>query len=434
MLNELAPLLGSLKANELCRKLNGRDTNQVLPTEMELALLWALSKVGHLEIEPEWFGTGRLPDAYSEALFRGRTAFVEIAALSDVSLSGEKHMRRAARLISGFANEISTKAGQHLFFRFAEEAGYENRTYFRRRRVSSNFHLDDTIRAQVVEWLNSWPPFPNLPLHIRNAHIDVTIEWRERKQGDLNYHCSMPPECYSLINNPITRVLKQKGEQLRNPADDSLRCVILADVGCTLLRRLNDWDPMKRRVSGRQIVETYLRDAARAIDVICIISPSRQLTLRGSSAIAWELTPFVKTGIQVDFGGFETLKRVLPRPRFEGYQVHSLQEQSLFHPKRKGWYLPTTLSRSPTEISVKISSRAFIDLLAGRIDYAKFMALTASDASRNLIKHHLDRGETISDLRLERCGLDSDDDAIVIEFRRDPAAATFRIPETLGQK
>lgn len=69
MLDEIRPLLNSeSKYKDLVNRLNADQTDQAMPGEIELSLLWALSKIGDIEVEPEWFGGTRLPDAYSNNL------------------------------------------------------------------------------------------------------------------------------------------------------------------------------------------------------------------------------------------------------------------------------------------------------------------------------------------------------------------------------
>lgn len=45
--------------------------------------------------------------------------------------------------------------------------------------------------------------------------------------------------------------------------------------------------------------------------------------------------------------------------------------------------------------------------------------------ARNLFEHWLKLGHVISDARFESGGVDADDDYVILEFRRDPAAAEF---------
>jgi hypothetical protein len=91
--------------------------------------------------------------------------------------------------------------------------------------------------------------------------------------------------------------------------------------------------------------------------------------------------------------------------------------------------LSTNLSwRKGEKSEIKFSARAFLDLLAGRITPEQAKRTLASSASA-VVKAHLDRGETIADLRLEPGGPDYDDDHIVITFSDDPAARQLKASE-----
>ena len=57
----------------------------------------------------------------------------------------------------------------------------------------------------------------------------------------------------------------------------------------------------------------------------------------------------------------------------------------------------------------------------------QFGHITGLKDGDNVFKRCLDQGEVISSIRIERCGIDEDDDALVIEFQRDAAAAPLRL-------
>lgn len=81
-------------------------------------------------------------------------------------------------------------------------------------------------------------------------------------------------------------------------------------------------------------------------------------------------------------------------------------------------------------MKLKISSRAVLDLLAGRGGLEQFRraGLCARDGERNLFENLLAQGMTLSAVSLEYCGPDADDDYFVFEFADDPAAREFTAP------
>jgi hypothetical protein len=92
-------------------------------------VLWALSKLGEIEIELDWFDARR-PDAYSECLFAASSCAVEVTAISDARLTQDEDMRRIAARLCEFANSVRKGHGKHLHFTSARRAGTSPRAMF----------------------------------------------------------------------------------------------------------------------------------------------------------------------------------------------------------------------------------------------------------------------------------------------------------------
>jgi hypothetical protein len=242
----------------------------------------------------------------------------------------------------------------------------------------------------------------------------------------------MPPEIRHISDNYIFNALEGKAKQLRNTHFKGIRCVILADVGSTALRRFDNFDYTNRVYNGGQIADHFFRSKANpGIDVIAIVTPNRKnWGLAGfRETIEWKIGLHCRPCVNIDPAGFERLAETLPPPRREGYQSRQLHEQSVFAPNAKGRYLSTQVSwRKGDKSEIKFSARAILDLLAGRITPEQAKRAFDSLAGKAL-KAHLDRGETIADLRLEPGGPDQDDDHIVFTFSDDPAARELKASE-----
>ena len=421
MLNDLVPYLEESKAKDLISRLRNKRAEQALPAEMEMALLWGLHRLGEMEPEPKWFGTGRLPDAYSELLFPSQPTIVEIAAMLDIALSGEEDMRRVSYLLCEAANKIKRKSGKHLFFYFFEESGYEERTYYRRRKVEKDFTVTDKLLNALATWLKQ-PPHPRERLHLSDGKTEVLVEWREQKQNQFNFFCSMPSEVHSITENPLYTLLTEKSDQLKNPEYEGIRCVLLADAGSTLLRRLHHVDVTNRTVSGQSIIDNFL--SSSKIDVVCVFSPYRPPSTilgRVNTSISWRVTPFFRPRLTLPLKGIERLTAALPKPRFEGYQAKELHQQGLFSHSDNRWYIASNISTGTT-MTISISARALLDLLAGHITQEQFIQKTMN-GGQNQFKYHLDQGDIITAITVEHGGLDEDDDRFTIKFSRDPSVA-----------
>jgi len=429
MLDDLVPLVEPPKLRDLKARLENKRTSQAVPAEFELGLLWTLSTMGEFEVEPEWFGA-RCPDAYTECLFEGQPCAVEITAISDARLSQEEDMRRIATRLCEVANKYRRGLGRHLHFQFAEASGHTEKGYVRRRLVDKEFVPTETTAKQFQGWLALQRDRPPLKLQQGNTHVTVT--WHAiRQHQHFNFFSSMPAEAYSLEDNPLYEALAEKARQLASPSFSGLRCVLVADAGSRMLR---DQDASMRThgtVTARQVIEHFLREVAGAVDVVLVLSPYRNnLNVWRREPIRWRFSDFARPGIELPDAGVKKLVASLPPPRFEGYQARTLQQQAAFRHDARGWYVGTTIESRRTGMTIKISARALLDLLAERITVKQFQHFTGLEdkpGQPNIFKHRLEQGDILSDVKIEPGGIDEDDDWLVMELKHDPAAALLRL-------
>lgn len=432
MLNDLSGLLTEQKALDLLHRLEDKRVEQVLPAEAELALLWALSQLGPLEIEPAWWGDNRRPDAYTEQLFEGLPAAIEIAATNDNTISGEAAMDAVALAISNCSNKVRKGTGAHLYFSFREESGYNGGRYFRRVLAPTSYEVSESVRQSISSWLLSGESMHSR-LRICEPGLDVEIQHTKRKQTRFhNVWSSMPPEVHSLTKNPLFDVLKRKLAQLKAADPKTKRVIFLADVGSTLLNRLGDIgeiDITHRRVSAREIITHFVTKNADRIDFVVVFSPKRQSGPFGGQ-LRWSIWVFSRPGLDGIPPGLELIGRVLPSPRYEGYQVRSLFRQGVFSPGARGQYIGTMIEGGMNIHRIKVPARAFLDLMAGRITSEQFYYfLGERNGEKNLFKHWLDLGMTLKNASIAPRDIDQDDDHLILEFEDDPSARPLRLSE-----
>lgn len=438
MLDELAPLVDARKARDLLARLEKNKVDQALPAEMELAFLWALSKIGDLDVEPDWWGDDRRPDAYTEHLVAGEPAVIEIAAPNDNAISGEQIMDGVAVRIGEFASHLEKDLGDHLYYRFAEERGYEGGVYFRRRLAPDGYVLSDDARSRIERWVTSGAA-PGSKLHLIEPGLNVEIERTAHRQTRWhNIWSTMPPEAHSPDDNPLYKLLTRKLAQLKAARPGTHRFIFLGDAGSTLLNRMDnigDYDPMRRRVSGYQILSHFVQANAHAIDSIVVIAPSRKRTMMGLGELQWQVSVCNRPEFEFDLGPLAALVKHLPQPRFEGYQARSLFRQGAYKPTARGWTRGMNIKgRVGGPMEVRISSRALMDLLAGRITAEQFRREVGErPGETNIFKHWLDAGKTIQGLAFEPGGLDEDDDHLVLTLANDPGASPLRLRPTEGE-
>lgn len=430
-LDELAPHLDGGKARDLVGRLEDKKRpEQALGAEWELILLWALSKLGDFEVEPHWVATADKPDAFSGMLIPGEQALVEIMALSDVAISGEKEMTAAAQKICDVASGLQPRAGKHLSFRFLEESGYENGRYYRRRRVSRDFLVTPEITATLKSWLDDSPP--SKPLRLTNAKLDALVDWQHLEMRKPQVWCSMPPLVHSIDDNALFKRLKEKKRQLRHSGPGLRRCIFIADAGSSLLNDLNRRDPCNRTVSGAAIIRHFLQEDGD-VDAIAVFSIVRRQKVFGIERTKPQIvmTSFVSPTRPLDIAeGLRHVEAHLPAVRFEGYQARQLLQQQAFMPTAKRWNSGTTFMHKGNDgpIILKFSSRALLELMTGKISQAEFANTIGLNEGLTLAGL-LQKGFTLHALSLAALGMDQDDDHCVVELRRDPAAAPLHAPQ-----
>lgn len=439
MLNEVNLLFSSEKVRDLLVRLEDKRVEQVLPAEMELAVLWALSGIGEIDVEPYWWANNSRPDVYTEAFVPGKPAIIEITTPNDNAISGEEAMDVIALQISNFANTIRKNLGRYLYFRFNEKSGYKNGQYFRRRLAPVGYELGEASKLRIRQWIDSGT-VEHTVLRIVEDGLDVEIERKNYKQ--IRYHnfwSSMPSETHSVNENPLYKLLVRKLEQLKGAPPGTLKFIFLGDAGSTLLNRIGSFgeiDPTYCRVSGREILNYFVNTHSTCIDSVVVIAPYREHFAMPSSELRWRVSVFNRLGFSFDKSQLEHLVKRLPVPRFEGYQARSLFRQGMFHPSAPGWsagfYIQTT---NKGIMKVKLSSRALLDFLAGRITAERFKSnLGDKNGRENLFKHWLDLGYTLKSVEIESGGVDIDDDWLVLTFCDDPAARALKLVEKTSNK
>lgn len=435
MLDDLAPLLDGGKGRDMVRRLRRKEVEQVLPAEMELALLWALAKTGNLQVEPEWSPGGKRPDAYSDMLIPGKGCAIEITAPSDNAISGEADMDRIARQIAACVDEVKKGVGAFLYFTFLETNGFRDGQYYRYRLAPADYELTERASASIRAWAAT--PMQS-PLEFRDGTMQVNVIRKERRQVRChNIHSSMPAETHSLNDNPLFQLLERKMKQLRDVPAGALRIIFLADAGSSLLRdvyRSDDANRGQMRKSGSDIIWHFLRGRGREIDAVVVFSPYTEYSTFpdpfGRAPQRWNVSFFGNDNLPDIPEALHDVAAALPPPHYQGYQARSLFRQGSFTPKSRGQYLGMswTIGKDGRR-SMRLPARMLLDLLAGRLSEDSFRSMIDGGGRQsNIFKLWLEHGYTISGAEMLPRDIDEDDDHLVLHFTEDAAASEFRLP------
>ena len=427
MVDDISQLTTQAKVNDLLSRLESRNTRDAMAAEAELSMVWAISQVADVTVEPV-AGNGRQPDAFSRDLFGSGGAIVEVRALSDDSFSGRKPMVRTANILASTADRIAKRAGSHLAFEFLDRS-YWDRRYHRERCVDPAFEVSTGVEKLLRDWIirRQCSDGPH-KLHVTDGKTDLIITWSDVPARERPVFCRMPPVAYDLEDNPVYKALKKKSKQIGDAGSEHLRVVFLFDAGCELLRYIGRAASYVLERHGEDIVRHALRKLS-GIDIVCVCSPFRdwRVVLGPPREVVWNVTCFDRRVAvpESEYKRLELLATKLPRARFEGYQARQIHRRGGFFPNAHGRYKGTEMTMQGGAIRVRISSRLLQEYLAGRLDAERFRSAAFANDD-NLFKTWLEKGQTIQGATFESGGVDEDDDYVVLDFGADWGARSLR--------
>ena len=435
MIAELDPWLGERKRKEYIQRIEHGATKQSLAAEAELGVLFALTRADpDARIEPEDLGGNRLIDAYSPSLFTDGPAALEVTALSDDTMAGREQIQRAARIITHFCNKIRKRSGKRLRFQFSEWSGRNGNWLERTPSVVPQYSLSEQAKEQLTAWLSNknWPNPKELVLSEKTIYVKIVA--CESESNHLSAYSPVPALIYHPERNPIYRALHKKVRQLSGFDQAVIKCVVIVDVGCSVLTNLR---PISS--GGSQLIPENVISWARekfGIDLVVVLSPAiprsrgfpSNLLAPVEQAVQWQVTVFCDNQNEKDYS--TSVRRWvthLPAPRINSDLARQLHEQGAFSPAKNVATVSPVLKSDwqNKRCEMKISARLLQEFLAGRMTREAFERETFGGIE-NVFELSLARGELISDIRFESAGIDEDDDWVVVTLSDDPAARELK--------
>lgn len=435
MLDELSQYLDREKRSDLVNRLNDKRVEQSLPAEAELAVLWMLKDFEAFEIEPFWWAGGKKPDAYVEGLIPGMPAVVEVTAISDNSMSGEKDMDYCARELMRVADSAERGSGDYLHFSFAESRRRERNVSIREIAAPKNFTPSEDTIILIRDWLLCGKSLSQ-PLAISDGGLNVKIERRKVKLTRYhNIHTSRPPRVYSDVDNPIYRSLCQKLAQVEGAGKGIWKVIVLFDAGSRMLSDLaedNRLGGFEQHSTAKSIINRFIRDKEGRVDAVLAIVPIKKF-----EPVVFSANRFERKWRAICFGmenrenlallqSLAGLINMFPPPIHSGVNARNLTRGKALSHKSRGWYLPTTISGIGGDLKFKTSVRVFQDFLARRISENDFRRYLGDGDGAFDLKSYFDGGYAIKMVSFEPGGVDNDDDYIIFELSQDPSNAQYK--------
>lgn len=416
---------------KLVQKLN-RNDRQSLDFEWEVSLLFALEQIGTVEYEI-CHGGKSLPDVTFRLPGKRNVCFVaEVATVSDRGLEEENPVRmfedflhektRAFEIPGGFSYSVEgTPVGERYWDRKVKLAMPGRKKL----RAFLEKHLTPRLREIKESGLEE------ADISINEESFRISITYRKGGTGFSGGHVSYTA-AYSLHRNPVYTSLKGKARRLAQSDFGGCKGIFLCDGWCDLLDSQFSSSPS---YGIGEIIGDFLRQ---------------------NSSISFVVTLWVKQPYRGVFDGPQHPRlhvKVFPNPtaRFplSNKTAQSLQKIPALLPKPvneavnavyrieagrcaigETHYGGSTLRDCNDGISIRISSRALLDLLAGKIDPSKFTEdhWPAPDypgtGRNNPFVKAIDWGMMIETLSIERKE-DEDDDWITFKLAPDVALKPF---------
>jgi hypothetical protein len=422
----LDDLIGIVAPAQFIGRLNDKRFENALPAEVELGLVWAASRLGGFESEPKWYSPeGRLPDGISTALFSGHDTVFDVKAVSDRAIPGVAGMRTISAKLVEAANKVSKGSSRNLSFFFFERRDYDNPKLHRSIHAPPKHVVGEAALAALAAFVRSSPQ-EGAYVDLVDGDLIVRMTWKPGTHPLFNYRSSTVNEIFDPDHNYIAAALREKARQLRSPDFAGLKGVLLVDIGSATLKKLKGIDHLGRSASGTQIIQRHLEKPDGGLDFVCVFSPRTETSMWQQTRHVWQVSAFMRCGLQLPMDGLNALAVQLPAPRFDGYELEHLHEQRLFREQSRGWYLGSRMTSNTVDnkMTATFSARALHEFLAGRIDGDRLrksmIGMTAA------FEYQLTRGHTLQNARVIPGGIDEDDDLIELTFAPDPAASAFQ--------
>jgi len=408
-------------------------SDNTIPTEWELAILVAFSKLGTVFAEPETGSTR--PDLLFTPRGGTQSILLEIGTVSD------KHLHQNNpfdQLMEDFGQRLRKEFPDRQLGRFhVDVRQLSPLPTYRGERVTQHLRLPKPHEFKRTIFSRRFDKFlasiKNVPTQaheyaVKDHRADVTIRFEPGARG-LSAGHPVYTLAHSKTSNPVANVLHSKAKQLKSSTLPGPYGIILCDGDCDLLsrRHTNDWSSF----SLEEVVRHFFRQNT-------------------SIAFVSVLTVVTDNSGRIGPRNLRLHHRLFQNEAFRSLDP-AMQESVLkFHselppPARTpvnarnhlNWVLQTGKPErgnsfeggySMSARSLKISLRVVQELLAGKTEMKTFQ--DTHGFPTNPFLRNLEQGCLITKIDVEKGAAGEDDDWINFTFGDpDPAVSPYRTPK-----
>lgn len=432
LIDENARFLLPRQTKEHIRRLNSADESS-LDAEWEVVLLNALSKLGKVVHVPDF---GSRPDIYFVSEAEPTQPFIaDIATISDRGLEGRypvralwdrlmKIVRERGLMNNSFFLKIGGNYGSRFSPNHKSELGLP----------SNKKDFDKFVfNTEFYDWLErlATSQYAESSLYIKNEKTDLLLTYNPSQPFATLTHVSYT-RLTSLVQNTVYNRLEEKVGKLVKANFNGPSGIILCDGGCSYLISKGDWASYR--------IDDVIHYFLRAQPLVSFVMTVRIEQHFGFGAHRETITK-IYPGVTHDALGNDVkeslgkLAKAMPEAERSADNAVNMLRASC---RSIGDSFIGGLTVGDSEI--KISARAILDLLAGRItqeDFFKLHHFISEDGGGpqypNPFDDKLSKGRLIVAIDVEES--DRDDNWLVIKFGdTDPAVSPFRTPANYTQK
>jgi hypothetical protein len=424
-LASLESALRPISHADLVGRLNRPGRNQLSAT-WEVVWLDALSKLVRIRHE-EPLPSGSKPD-FQLSLSTSEGDFVvvgDITTASDKGLDGDnpidqfwEEVVRLAKKYSLNPNHFRYKVGNRTVGEFGDSKVLLT--------LPPRSQLRELLKAVVEPFVRKLAKDPVAVATFSHTTEDVefSLSYDQSQQfaGGSYASYAIP---YSSTRNPLVTALEKKAGQLKSAPDDAARLVILCDGDCHAMKQ--SMLMSGGAFSAEQVVDEFLCDSSSIDAVLLVAVESRSSIFATGTKLelsARLVVPYEKfRNARLSSNRLDAIKclldqalKLLPQPTLDARNAVLRCDQKNFGSGTNGYQMSNS--------HVAVSSRAMLELLAGKTTLDDFLGNYGWNSLNNPFLRMLERGLLIDQAAIKDGG-DADDDWIDLHFAPDAAVRPF---------
>lgn len=431
-INKLSETLPQEAIARLVQNLN-RNNETSLAYEWEVAVLFALNKLGNIEYEVCHGGESALDVTFRLPSHEKVNFVADIATVSDRGLDDENPIEMLSRFLHRKAQTLGLPGG----FSYRVEGSrighrFENRKVKlampNRKELHPFLKEHITPRLRRIKEAN----LDRADISINEDPYQISITYDKNYTMSSGSHPSYTA-AYSLEKNPVYTSLKAKKRQLAKSGFEGRKGIILCDGACSLLRSQRTTSAMS--YSDRDVIGNFLRQNRSVSFIITfwVERPAGDVFARiQAPQLCSRLFPNPQARFPLDGKVaqlFEQLHNFLPTPIVDA-NVAKRRVQTGKYGTGISHYGRSTVSYSMPR-TIRISARALLHLLAEKTDPASFARdhwRVRSDSGEQIENPF--RSASMQDMVIRAVSVEhqknEDDDWITFELEYDVAVSPFR--------